>query len=182
MRVLDDPIQVHPVTWTDERTDALRKLWADGLTCSQIAAELGGISRNAVIGKVHRLKLPGRRKRVAARHVKPATVLKPVALAPRRSLRVGPSLRLRLDDQTPIEVLADPVGITIMELTVSTCRWPLGDPRSPSFRYCGCQTREGSPYCPAHHRLSHMTRAEWEAEQASAIEKATAPAKAMEAA
>ena len=50
------------MTWTDERVETLKKLWADGLSASQIAAELGGITRNAVIGKVHRLGLSGRAK------------------------------------------------------------------------------------------------------------------------
>ena len=50
------------MTWTDERVELLKKLWADGLSASQIAAELGGITRNAVIGKVHRLGLSGRAK------------------------------------------------------------------------------------------------------------------------
>src|SRR5437016_7824766 len=50
------------MSWTDERVELLKKLWADGLSASQIAAELGGITRNAVIGKVHRLGLSGRAK------------------------------------------------------------------------------------------------------------------------
>ena len=50
------------MTWTDERVETLKKLWTDGLSASQIAAELGGITRNAVIGKVHRLGLSGRAK------------------------------------------------------------------------------------------------------------------------
>jgi GcrA cell cycle regulator len=50
------------MNWTDERVEKLKKLWADGLSASQIAAQLGGVSRNAVIGKVHRLNLPGRAK------------------------------------------------------------------------------------------------------------------------
>src|SRR5246127_5607992 len=52
----------YPMGWTDERVELLKKLWADGLSASQIAAELGGITRNAVIGKVHRLGLSGRAK------------------------------------------------------------------------------------------------------------------------
>src|SRR4026209_1467277 len=52
----------NPMSWTDERVELLKKLWADGLSASQIAAELGGITRNAVIGKVHRLGLSGRAK------------------------------------------------------------------------------------------------------------------------
>ena len=50
------------MSWTDERVELLKKLWSDGLSASQIAAELGGITRNAVIGKVHRLGLSGRAK------------------------------------------------------------------------------------------------------------------------
>src|SRR5499426_1834676 len=53
-------------SWTDERVELLRKLWSDGLSASQIAAQLGGVSRNAVIGKVHRLKLSARGRATAA--------------------------------------------------------------------------------------------------------------------
>ncbi len=55
------------MNWTDERVERLKKLWSEGLSASQIAAQLGGVSRNAVIGKVHRLNLPGRAKQAAAR-------------------------------------------------------------------------------------------------------------------
>jgi GcrA cell cycle regulator len=54
------------MNWTDERVELLRKLWAEGLSASQIAAQLGGVSRNAVIGKVHRLKLSSRGRSTAA--------------------------------------------------------------------------------------------------------------------
>lgn len=79
------------MTWTDERVDVLKKLWADGLSASQIAAQLGGVSRNAVIGKVHRMKLSsrGRAAPAAAAPKKKAVtpqptivVQKPVTAAP----------------------------------------------------------------------------------------------------
>ena len=54
------------MTWTDERVELLKKLWIDGLSASQIASELGGVTRNAVIGKVHRLSLSGRAKTPSA--------------------------------------------------------------------------------------------------------------------
>lgn len=62
------------MNWTDERVELLKKLWSEGLSASQIAAQLGGVSRNAVIGKVHRLKLSGRGKTTSAapRSKKPA--------------------------------------------------------------------------------------------------------------
>lgn len=75
------------MNWTDERVEKLKKLWAEGLSASQIAAQLGGVSRNAVIGKVHRLSLPGRAKAggsapAAARPKRPATPVRPVSAAP----------------------------------------------------------------------------------------------------
>src|SRR5437762_6826798 len=72
------------MTWTDERVELLKKLWADGLSASQIAAELGGITRNAVIGKVHRLGLSGRAKSSSSASPRPR---KP--RSPSHMLRIG---------------------------------------------------------------------------------------------
>ena len=80
------------MNWTDERVEKLKRLWAEGLSASQIAAQLGGVSRNAVIGKVHRLNLPGRAKAGgstgASRSAKrPAAPVRPTT---RHALQPGP--------------------------------------------------------------------------------------------
>ncbi|WP_201861461.1 GcrA family cell cycle regulator [Microvirga soli] len=159
-------------TWTDERVELLKKLWTDGLSASQIAAELGNVTRNAVIGKVHRLGLSGR-----AKDAKPAASA--AAARPRKATR-APSAPAPLPPQThtnnvviaPIALqpitqepsvyveddLAVPVSerVTIMDLRESMCRWPMGDPTKPEFRFCGARSITGLPYCTHHARIAYQ--------------------------
>ena len=156
------------MSWTDERVELLRKLWLEGLSASQIANELAnGISRNAVIGKVHRLGLAGRAKAPSmasprtprartARPVMPRTMITAtrgntaLALKPRPMPMVEPE---------PIEEVVIPISerVTIMELREAMCRWPMGDPATPEFRFCGAkETSTGGPYCAYHSRLAYQ--------------------------
>ena len=157
-------------TWTDERVELLKKLWNDGLSASQIAAELGNITRNAVIGKVHRLGLSGRtrpqsaaqprpRNKPAVRpqgstipqgplHTRGATAL---AAAPQREALPAP-----MPEANPEVVVPFSERVTIMELKESMCRWPLGDPTTPEFRYCGAKSDVGVPYCAYHCRIAYQ--------------------------
>lgn len=141
------------MTWTDERVEMLTKLWSEGLSASQIAKKLGGVTRNAVIGKVHRLGLSGRatpsrpprravsisRPRPAVRPPKPAgaPAAKRPAVAPIRQ---------------PVNPAPLPNGdfATVLTLSDHICRWPIGDPSDPDFRFCGRKAKPGSPYCEAH--------------------------------
>ena len=157
-------------TWTAERIEKLTRLWAEGASASQIATELGGVSRNAVIGKVHRLKL-------AQRKTKTATVRRPAApraasagaspavtrLAPTPVARGGAAVAPSLEELPEIpRPAADIVPIfprlTLMELGPSTCRWPIGDPMSPDFRFCGARTQDGATYCSHHACLAYQQR------------------------
>lgn len=158
------------MSWNDERVELLRKMWMDGLSASQIAGELGnGITRNAVIGKVHRLGLSGRVKTMSNAPARPRTqqprapranpaprrapngagVVGNVALA--YSFRAAPAPR-------PIEDVVAPIcePVTIMELREGMCRWPLGDPATPEFRYCGGKAEIGVTYCPYHSRMAYQ--------------------------
>jgi GcrA cell cycle regulator len=152
------------MTWTDERVEMLKKLWADGLSASQIAAELGGITRNAVIGKVHRLGLSGRAKSpssVAPRARKPRTHSHMMRVA-RPALRVNTALAHAYEYEVESEPeLVDnviPIGQrrTLLELTESTCRWPIGDPGSTDFFFCGGQSLTNLPYCAYHSRVAYQ--------------------------
>ncbi len=152
------------MSWTDERVEMLKKLWADGLSASQIAGELGGITRNAVIGKVHRLGLAGRAKSPSA--------AQPRARKPRTHshlLRVHrPSIRgnTALAHAFEIEVEPEPEFVdniiplgqrrTLLELNEDTCRWPIGDPGSVDFFFCGGRTIAGLPYCSHHSRIAYQ--------------------------
>jgi GcrA cell cycle regulator len=150
------------MSWNDERVDALKKLWADGLSASQIAGRLGGVTRNAVIGKVHRLGLAGRA--TTSRMKSPRPRLR--ALAGKRPMRARPlggnpnsPLRsLYLADAEPYVPPAEELVIPLNErkyiqtLTESCCRWPIGDPQLPDFHFCGKTKIPGLPYCEVHAR------------------------------
>ena len=153
------------MSWTDERVELLKKLWSDGLSASQIAAELGGITRNAVIGKVHRLGLSGRAKSASSAVAAPAQGALAVAHAAhgrgRRSAAI-PRLRMPMRSRRkPEPELIDniiPIGQrrTILELTEQTCHWPVGDPGSSEFFFCGGKTIAGLPYCAYHSRVAYQ--------------------------
>ena len=151
------------MSWTDERVEQLSKLWLEGRSASQIAAELGlGITRNAVIGKVHRLGLAGRAKVVTPQ---PA-VVRPKAKAPAGAApdiaKPGEAEPVVVPLRTvmapaPVYEVALPTTerVTIMELRETSCRWPMGDPSQAEFRFCGAKTGVGAgPYCATHARLA----------------------------
>ena len=154
------------MTWTDERVELLKKLWADGLSASQIAGELGGITRNAVIGKVHRLGLSGRAKSPssgAPRVRKPRSHMLRVG---RASMRGNTALALayEMEPEPEIEQYDNiiPMGQrrTLLELTEDTCRWPIGDPANAEFFFCGGKPITGLPYCAHHSRIAYQPAAE----------------------
>ena len=139
------------MSWTDERIESLKKLWADGLSGEQIAAELGGITRNAVIGKVHRLGLSHRSTAASG------------AGRPRngRSKSEGPMLHIpssvyKFEPVSEVELLEIPVEQrkTLLQLTEKTCHWPVGDPGSGDFFFCGGETLKGTSYCAFHSRVA----------------------------
>lgn len=194
------------MSWTDERVETLKKMWAEGKSASQIAKELGGVTRNAVIGKVHRLGLSNRTP--AAKPAEEAPAAKPVEETTRRpaaAARPEPAAR---PDPAPAETprpapsQAAPSGngaapasngaaaqppvprrpipgqplppqpsqseiseetranlaalekrarkLTLLQLTERTCKWPIGDPATEDFWFCGHPTQPGKPYCETH--------------------------------
>lgn len=159
-------------TWTDERVELLKKLWGDGLSASQIATEIGGgITRNAVIGKVHRLGLSGRGKAKAAPPARPKGKAAPAPNAPapapppRPAAVVAPApaaLAVEAAPEPAPPPAADEVGlplserVTIMDLRESMCRWPMGDPTKPEFRFCGARSVTGLPYCSNHAQVAYQ--------------------------
>ena len=152
--------------WTDERVEQLKKLWNDGLSASQIAAELGGITRNAVIGKVHRLGLSGRAKSPASpvpRQRKPrasAMLLRVARPALRGNTALARMPAYEIDYEPDPEITAEivPIGqrCTLLELSESKCRWPIGDPGAHDFFFCGGKPVEGLPYCSHHARIAYQ--------------------------
>ena len=132
--------------WTEERTEYLRKLWSDGRSAAEIANELGGISRSAVCGKVHRLKLSGRGRIAASKGGrKPRSSKKPAAPPPKVVVSV------------PNEAVVIPISrsLKLVELTERTCKWPNGDPTTEDFSYCGNTADTSGPYCTYHMRIAY---------------------------
>ena len=142
--------------WTDERVEVLKKLWLDGLSASQIAKQLGGgVTRNAVIGKVHRLGLSGR-----ATPSKPARPVV-VRMAPRPRPISTPAAPRR---PTPLPTVAQPTVIvrreepgsaTVLTLAQHMCKWPIGDPSSRDFTFCG-KAAGGHTYCADHAAIAYQ--------------------------
>ncbi len=164
--------------WTDERVELLRKLWAEGLSASQIAAKLGGVSRNAVIGKVHRLKLSGRGRTTSApaRQKKPAqSATAKAASRPMSSGRSAPSsmgataLQAQFDAEPQARIIERsnesivvPISrnLQLIQLNERTCKWPIGDPLAENFHFCGNDCAEAGPYCRYHARIAFQPASE----------------------
>ena len=185
------------MSWTDERVEHLKRMWGEGQSASQIAKELGGVTRNAVIGKVHRLGLSNRSGAAPAPEAAPAPTpapeAKPKQAAPKpepkpkapqprtesaRPVAPEPDLETK-SAQPPARRAIIPAGqplppqpsaneispealakvnevekkakrLTLMELTERTCKWPVGDPATEHFWFCGLPVQQGKPYCEAH--------------------------------
>jgi GcrA cell cycle regulator len=159
------------MAWTEERVETLKKLWADGLSASQIAKQLGGVTRNAVIGKVHRLGLSGRA--APSRPVRRPVARPAAARAPRPAAAATPAPRIRADAEpapapAPPQTMPAPVDAkrmangeyaTVLTLREGMCKWPIGDPSDAEFRFCGRSTRPGGAYCEAHAQMAYQPQA-----------------------
>ena len=153
------------MSWTEERVSTLKKLWAEGHSASQIAKQLGGVTRNAVIGKVHRLGLSGRATpsrpvkrpprlaRPKPRMMPDGTVKTPVPAIPERPVASPVEDRPAALAPLPPLALADGEPATILTLRDSMCKWPIGDPADPKFAFCGRKADCG-PYCAEHAKVA----------------------------
>lgn len=188
------------VDWNDDRIAALKRWWSEGLTASQIARRMGGISRNAVIGKVSRLGLPRRMDGKPGSHrvyVRPskqwhknvrAALSEAGGMAwqkprlPRQAGRLtqGITPRVRYRPEVPPEpvVIHEDVYVApearkgVLQLTESDCKWPIGDPREADFHFCGGPRVPGLPYCEGHCKRAYQTVQEIDARKARAMRAA----------
>lgn len=165
--------------WTCERVELLKKLWNEGLSASQIAAQLGGVSRNAVIGKVHRLKLPGRGKTApgsvrtqktpagscpsspSPRTRRNTSIVSPINTASINVEETALKTEFVAEDVKEVDMstksnVVVPISrqLNLLQLSENTCRWPVGDPLSTDFHFCGADSDENSPYCAFHAKLA----------------------------
>jgi GcrA cell cycle regulator len=169
------------LTWSEDRIEQLKKLWQAGLSASQIAAELGNdISRNAVIGKVHRLGLSGRRTEPTGskklRKVRRNSSPQPSrrvqslrqAIAEASNDEHAANLEAAADFDPSVISVSDaeiPVDrriTSIVDLEETHCRWPIGEVGTESFYFCGADGRklDGLPYCARHARIAYTSPAE----------------------
>tara|TARA_B100001027_G_scaffold100898_1_gene69295 strand:- start:507 stop:962 length:456 start_codon:yes stop_codon:yes gene_type:complete len=133
------------MSWTYERIEKLKQLWEEGLTASRIAAELGDVTRNAVIGKAHRLGLSGR---MAAKSSKNGISII-------RKKRINLAKSQKVIDISP--VIDEPMNPTsFQDIKDGLCRWPLGEPEESDFMFCGRNTKEGFVYCQAHYKQAYQ--------------------------
>lgn len=159
------------MSWTDERVEVLKKLWAEGLSASQIANRLGGVTRNAVIGKVHRLGLSGRTttSRVKAPRQRRRTAPHSGGGGGGQTFRTHGNVALKAYYEAdpdaevqlapaPVEELVIPISerASILSLKESMCRWPIGDPGEEEFHFCGRHSDQGVPYCEFHSRVAYQ--------------------------
>lgn len=156
------------IGWSEERVELLKKLWSDGLSASQIAGELGGITRNAVIGKVHRLGLSGRAKAPSSaaprpRRARPAAHQMRIARPAMRgntalARHAYPVYELEPEPEPqPLENIV-PIGqrCSLLDLSDAKCRWPIGDPGANDFFFCGGKPLSELPYCAYHARIAYQ--------------------------
>ena len=191
------------MSWTDERVETLKRMWSEGQSASAIAKELGGVTRNAVIGKVHRLGLSNRNDEAEAAPAPAAAAPAPEPAAPKKPAApkvAAPAPQPAPARPEPVEAEPDEAGeepapqpvftpvprrpivpagqplppqpsaneispealasvrevekrarkLSLMELTERTCKWPIGDPATDKFWFCGLPSQSGKPYCEAH--------------------------------
>ena len=133
--------------WSQDRTDRLKTLWQQNWSASQIAADLG-TTKNAVSGKIDRLRLPGRAK-------------SPPRPKRKRDTR---TMHLRLERKPPAPIVEQPIPllcepVSLFDAEQHHCRWPMGEPSDlNTFRFCGADKVEGLSYCQHHCRIAYTRR------------------------
>jgi GcrA cell cycle regulator len=151
------------LNWSDERVEQLKTLWEQGLSASQISTQMGGVSRNAVIGKVHRLGLAGRIKPASVQTKQVRTGQKPLIKSNLSGdVAINSDTSNALVSQTAFanNVIPMQQRCDIMGLKENICRFPVGDPTSKEFYFCGGRADTGIPYCTQHSRIAYQPASE----------------------
>jgi GcrA cell cycle regulator len=128
------------MAWTDERVELLKKLWAEGLSAAQIANKMGGVTRNAVIGKVHRLGLSGRATPAKPQRGCSAPSERSSASAAPRAPRAEVQSVIPEPEFTAPLIMEDGDRSTVATIKNNMCKWPVGDPAKDDFHFCGQPT------------------------------------------
>jgi len=183
------------MAWTQERINLLVELWMSGKSASTVAKEIGNISRNAVIGKVHRLGIASRinlkkiyrpkPKKVPSSEtdqVIPDEIMFDISsfLLPDSDpdpdpdaelIRIKPARKMSLSRSYSkrMALLSDPASsvkkLSLLELNKKSCRWPSGDPGTFEFSFCGANCESNGPYCDHHSKIAYSNAPKKEAKQ-----------------
>lgn len=164
------------MAWTDEMVDQLRAMWVEGLTTGEIGKRLG-VSKNSIVGKVHRLGLSGRPSPIKKKEENETTAASaetPAKPAKEKSVAKEPKIaKPKIEkpvvaaEEAPVEKAAEKTechskhhshgGKTMLtDLDNHTCRWPLGDPKDENFHFCGKKVRIGQTYCDEHANIAYV--------------------------
>ena len=149
------------MAWTEEMVEGLRQMWTEGLTANEIAKRLG-VSKNSIVGKVHRLCLKARPSPIKKKEDEAETeVVETAEQQPETPVQVVEEIKA---EEMPEPVVEHKVEkkhkgnghIKLVELDSHTCRWPLGDPRDEDFCFCGRKVRMGQTYCEEHSNMAYV--------------------------
>ena len=154
------------MAWTTEMIEGLKKMWKKGLTTNEIAKELG-VSKNSIVGKVHRLTLTSRPSPIKKKDGEDDDLF--VQLTPEENVpqpKEEVQIELEKEQQTAQEIQTKPLPvetelkkrkcIKLSELDSHTCRWPIGDPKDDRFCFCGNKVRAGQTYCDEHAAIAYV--------------------------
>lgn len=169
------------MAWTDEMVEDLKKMWKEGLTTGEIGKRLN-VSKNSIVGKVHRLGLSGRPSPIKKKDEEPkAPKAKPAKAAPaetkaaekksaaplketfeQRPAAPAPEPKAKaasfhpMPAKNPVHKGGHHHNLSLTELDNHTCRWPVGDPKDAGFHFCGKKVRLGQTYCEEHSAIAYV--------------------------
>lgn len=145
--------------WTDEVVEELRKMWDRGMTTGQIAKALN-VTKNSIIGKVHRLCLTARPspiKKTPAKDVKKSAPEKaPVKPVKEKKVSVANVVEKTPLPSPSVTEVPEETNIPLVKLDNHSCRWPLGDPKDDDFCFCGKRVKTGQTYCEEHASIAYV--------------------------
>ena len=143
--------------WTDESVEQLRQMWAQGLTANEIAKNLG-VTKNAIVGKVHRLCLTARPSPIKSKENEGEEAELPsVETTVKQTAENVPEEKI--SPAKPASKVCKDINIKLVDLDSHTCRWPIGDPRDDDFCFCGKKVRTGQTYCDEHSQMAYVKAA-----------------------
>lgn len=143
------------MAWTDEMVEGLKKMWKQGLTTNEIAKNLG-VSKNSIVGKVHRLNLTARPSPIKKKEDESAADKTEAAKPEAKNIKKITINPVEIKAPAPEKAPGGGTCLKLTELDNHTCRWPVGDPRDDNFCFCGKKVRGGQTYCEEHAAIAYV--------------------------